>query len=256
MAKNKHNVTHERLWLLPNYDFWGDMVWGSFDDAKRKAADFDAPFKDKKPSVVWRGNTFWNYELRQKLVEATANKPWADVVDTGLPENKQKSLRTSEYCKYAMTVHTEGVSYSGRLTQLLLCNSLPIVHELDWQTHYYHLLKDYGPDQNYVSVRRDFTDLEFIANTYLNNPEDAQKIIDNAIATFRNKYLTRAATSCYIRKLVKGYSSVAFEPKAERPPEPNGVRKLRGVAFEAFAQNMIHDYADENKDIIDVGFFS
>lgn len=250
MAANKNNVSHERLWLVPNYDFWGDAVWGSYDDARRKATEQDSAYSDKIPSAVWRGNTFWNPELRQPLVDAAKYKPWADVIPVGLGQ-KDNSLKASEYCKYAMTIHTEGVSFSGRLTQLLLCDSLPIVHDLEWRTHYNHLLKNSGPDQNYASVRRDWSDLEFIANYYLQHPEEAEKVIANTVATFRDRYLTRAATSCYIRKLIKGYSSVAFEPQVERPRSKGAVRKLRGVAFEAFQQIMMHDYGDENLDIAD-----
>lgn len=255
MAAHKNNATHERLWLLPNFDFWGERVEGGFDSARRKAKEQDSAFKDKIPQAVWRGNSFWNSDLRQPLIDVTKGKPWADVVDMGHPENKAHFLRSAEYCNYAMPVHTEGVGYSGRLTQLLLCNSLPIVHDMEWNTHYYHLLKDHGPDQNYVSVRRDWSNLEFVANHFLNNPEEAERIIANHIATFRERYLTQAATSCYIRKLIKGYSSVAFEPRLERPPQPDGVRKLRGIPFEVFAQSMVHDYDDENKDVIDIPFF-
>lgn len=250
MATNS-NATHERLWLVPNYDFWGATVYGSYANARRKAADQDAAFVDKIPSAVWRGNPFWNMDLRQSLIDITKDQPWADV-ELVNPVEKQHSLSSSEYCKYAMTIHTEGISFAGRLTQLLLCNSLPIVHDLEWNTHYSHLLTDHGPDQNYVSVRRDWSNLQLVTNYYLQHPDEAEKVIANSIATFRDRHLTRAATSCYIRKLIKGYSSAAFEPRIERPHINGTVRKLRGVAFEAFAQHMSHDYDDENKDIADL----
>ncbi|CZT19606.1 uncharacterized protein RCC_05457 [Ramularia collo-cygni] len=247
MTANKDNVTHERLWLFPNHDFWGDAVWGSYDDARRKAKDQDGAFIDKIPSAVWRGNPFWNMELRQPMIDIAKDQPWADVIPLKA-DQKENTLLASEYCKYAMTIHTEGVSYSGRLTQLLLCDSLPIVHDLEWRTHYTHLLKDHGPDQNYASVRRDWSDLEFVTKYYLQHPDEAEKVIANTVATFRNKYLTRAATSCYIRKLIKGYGSVAFEPRVARRRTQGGVRRLRGMAYEAFQQFMLRDYEGDEED--------
>lgn len=248
MAANKTNPSHERLWLVPDYHFWGDAGSGSYEDARRKAAEQDKAYIDKIPSAVWRGNPFWNVELRQPLVDLAKDQPWADVlpISKGAKEN---SLKPSEYCKYAMTIHTEGVSFSRRLTQLLLCDSLPLIHDLDWKTHYTHLLKDSGPQQNYASVQRDWSDLEFVANYYLQHPEDAEKVIANSISNLRYRYLTRAATSCYVRKLIKAYHDAAFEPRVERVGEEGDVRKLRGVAFEAFAQVATKDHEDENMDL-------
>lgn len=59
-----------------------------------------------------------------------------------------------------------------------------------------------GPNQNYVAIRRDFFDLEWQVQRYLNDPAAAQLIADNAVATFRDRYTSPAAEACYWRRLI------------------------------------------------------
>lgn len=108
--------------------------------------------------------------------------------------------------------------------------------------YFYHLLEATGPNQNYVAVKRDWSDLEEKVKYYLDHPEEAERIIANSLATFRDRYLTRAADSCYTRKLIRGYANVSFTPDIHRPGT-EGSRMLRGDAFEMFMQNP-HDIGD------------
>ena len=88
-----------------------------------------------------------------------------------------------------------------------------------------------GPDQNYVKMKEDWSDLERIINEFLENPKKAKVITDNAVRMLRDRYLTPTAEACYWRKLVKGYGSVSFEPKFFK----DGGRTWRGVPFESVA---------------------
>lgn len=230
------NATQDRLWLVPNFDFWATAPIGSFVDNQDLAVQHDAT--PKIPKAVWRGTiSIWllGHYLREGLVNATKGKYWADVRNTtkGNPANEQNVLEVDDYCNYLMTIHTEGVSYSGRLKYLLNCNSLPIIHDLHWTTHYYHLLVPAGPEQNFVSVKRDFTDLEEKVLYYLDHPEETQRIIDNHLKTFREHYLTKAAISCYLRRLIESYATVAFEPEVMMTTL-DGHQKLRGRLFEEY----------------------
>jgi hypothetical protein len=148
-------------------------------------------------------------------------------------------------CAYAMTAHTEGGSYSGRLKFLLNCDSLTLIHDLEWRTYFYHLLVRDGPGQNYVNVRRDFADLEEKVEYYLENPEEAERIVGNAVATFRDRYLAPAAQSCYLRRLIQGYSEVAETPGVLRfLKEGQAVPSRRGRGFEDWLQGG-EDYTEE-----------
>ncbi|KAF7188063.1 hypothetical protein HII31_10635 [Pseudocercospora fuligena] len=226
----KDHDPHKRLWLIPNFDFWYSSPQGSYEAARMHAMKNDAPFAHKIPQIVWRGTEWTNKELRDGLVNIGAGKEWADIkfIDWSKTEKGNK-IPVEDLCKYALTVHTEGVSYSGRLKYLLNCDSLPVVHELKWNAHYYHLLVKDGPMQNYIDAKRDWSDLPANVEYYLNNTEASNHIIANSLATFRNKYLTQAATSCYIRKLIQGYSTVSFTPDVNSIVD-------KGIPFEDFIE--------------------
>ncbi|CAK1359703.1 hypothetical protein CB0940_05860 [Cercospora beticola] len=223
-------TTFERLWLIPNFDFWYTSSIGYYTKAVEDAMQRDNMAKISK--VAWRGTRWVNPDVREHLVKVTEGKPWADVMfsDTMTHENH---IDIADFCKYAFTVHTEGFSYSGRLNHLLNCNSLPFIHQLNWNLHYYHLLRKDGPDQNYVDVKDDFSDLEEKVLHYLAHPEEAQRITANHIATFREHYLTADATSCYLRRLVHEYASVAFTPETTRS-NIDGTTGLRGRDLDTF----------------------
>jgi hypothetical protein len=66
----------------------------------------------------------------------------------------------------------------------------------------------------------------------LNNPAEAQRIADNSVATFRERYLTPAAEACYWRSLWEGYDGVS-EPPALWAGTGEG-KKKRGLRYETF----------------------
>lgn len=218
---------------------------GSYTQTRRRAIAQDQPWSKKIPQVVWRGTVWYNPFIRGGLIEATKDKGWADVKAMDW-QTKDTFMTVDEMCRYAMTAHTEGGSYSGRLKFLLNCDSLAVIHELVWRTYYTHLLEKSGPGQNYVAVRRDFSDLEAKVEHYFLHPDEAQSVINNSLQTFRNKYLTPAAQSCYLRKLIRGYSTVADTPQVYRPAtDGQKVPMRRGRSFEEFLQS-VGDYEESN----------
>ena len=234
-----------RFWVMPNFDFYAlsDRNMGAYHDARMRAFQYDSPLEHKIPKAAWRGTAWVNPELRMGLVNTTMNKTWASVhaIDWSDPKHGHQ-LRVDEFCGYRFAIHTEGIAYSGRLKFLLNCDNLPIIHELMWTTHYTHLLIPEGPQQNYIPVKRDWTDLESQVKFYLENPFNANMIVKNHIATFRDRYLTRAATSCYIRRLMHEYASVSWRPVVdERAYKGNKttskVMKRRGLSYEEFMMN-------------------
>ena len=115
---------------------------------------------------------------------------------------------------------------------------MPIIHDLEWTAHYYHLLVPDGPEQNFLPVSRDFSDLEEKVQYLLEHREEAQRIADNAVMAFRKSYTSLAAEACYWRQLLRSYSTVASQPEpfemktmdvgGERMERP----RLRGVPVE------------------------
>lgn len=235
-TRNRDNRAHDREWVMPDFNFWANQG-DSFYDMELRAQAYDAPIADKIPQAVWRGVRWTNEAVRGPLLDNSEGKEWADILEMNW-ENKTNFMRMEDLCRYAYVVHTEGRSWSGRLKFLLNCNSVPVVHDLIWRAHSYHLLIPDGPDQNYLPVRRDFSDLEQKITYLLAHPDEAQRIADNAVKTFRARYLTMAAESCYWRRLVKGYSEVSFapEPFEDRIAEVGGEevteRIVRGKTYE------------------------
>ena len=147
-------------------------------------------------------------------------------------DNQSSVIPMDEFCRYAFPVNTEGRSWSARLTHILNCDSVPILHDARWLTHYYHLLSD---GDNCVRVERDFSDLGEKVAHFTKHPDEAQKIADNAVSTFRDRYTTPAATSCYWRRLIYSWSTVAFTPESHEPrPNSHDGSVLRGISFEQF----------------------
>jgi hypothetical protein len=227
------NRDHDRHWLIPDFAFYSAPATGSFREARRRATAHDAPVADKLPQAVWRGVQWTNEAIRGALLDRTRDQPWADARVTDW-ETRANVLPADDLCRYAFTLHSEGRSYSGRLQFLLNCASVPVVHDLEWNAHFYHLLVREGPRQNYVPVGRDFADLERQVAYYLRHPREAQRVVDNSIATFRDKYTTAAATSCYLRRLIRGYSTVSFAPRVDRVSEDGAPVYRRGISFEEF----------------------
>lgn len=125
-----------------------------------------------------------------------------------------------------------------------------------WTTHYYHLLNPDGLDQNFVSVRRDFSDIETKIRYLFGDREAAQRIADNAVATFRDRYLTLAAEACYWRRLMRNWSEVAVSPRLYQYVKVNLTgnsqvkKRLRGIAFEEVAVSQIRqDWPLDNAEL-------
>lgn len=228
----------DRLWLMPDFNFWSwERVDNSYSDARRRALTHDAPMADKIPKIAWRGDVK-SSRLRTGYLRVTEGKPWAD--------NDDNWIDIDDFCSYLFNAYIEGMAWSGRLKYLLACDSVAVVHELLFMTSYYHLLVPSGPEQNYMSVGRRWSNLEEKIKYFIDHPKRTQGIIRNSIATFRDRYTTPAAEACYWRELFRGYAQVAFDPEPFELVDVNRTRNdpavaaggkktvkhLRGMAYE------------------------
>ncbi|KAF2083978.1 hypothetical protein K490DRAFT_50261 [Saccharata proteae CBS 121410] len=237
-ARRTHNEDH---WLIPDFSFysWPDVKAGSWAEFQKRIIDQDTALTHKDQRLVWRGALGVAPGLRGDLMRESQGHSWSDVLPLNWENKEQlksRLLTMADHCRYMFTAHTEGVSYSGRLKYLLNCRSLTVIHELEWVQHYYHLLVPEGPRQNYVQVPRHFDNLSTTIEYYLKHMDRAQEVADNAVADFRELYLTPAAETCYWRRLFHGWASVSFEPSLyeKKAKSKNGERKWRGMAFESW----------------------
>ena len=84
-----------------------------------------------------------------------------------------------------------------------------------------------------MEVERDFSDLPNKMANLLDHPEKAQKIADNSVNIFRDKYLSPAADACYWRTLWHTYSKVSEQAKLWTSDDYTS-RQKRGLRFETF----------------------
>ena len=67
----------------------------------------------------------------------------------------------------------------------------------------------------------------------ISHPEEARRIADNNVKTFRERYFAPAAEACYWRALIHGWAMSSFQPVGFEST-PGRVRP-RGMRFENFA---------------------
>lgn len=106
-----------------------------------------------------------------------------------------------------------------------------VAHKLQYIQHHHYLLVSSGPNQNYIEVERDFSDLPDKIEPLVSDTEAARRIANNSVKTFRERYLTPAAEACYWRQLFDGYGRVwnsTVDPWSERDD------KERGLRYESF----------------------
>ncbi|OAL71096.1 hypothetical protein A7D00_4759 [Trichophyton violaceum] len=226
------------LWLMPDFGYWSwpETKVGTMQEVQMGAEreEHTWAWPKKIPQLFWRGATM-DLEVRERLIQVTRDQPWADVKPITWRDNDsmQNDLRSMpEHCRFKYLAQTEGNSYSGRLKYLQSCNSVVISHSLEWIQHQSPLMKSSGPDQNYVEVRRDWSDLPEKIEWLEGHEQDAKRIARNSIKTFREQYLTPAAEVCYWRQLIRSWAEVSFEPEFFK--EADGKKAWRGVPVESF----------------------
>ena len=249
--------TEEGVWLMPDFSFWAwdnrDNYMGPYDQVVEQIEKMDIPWSEKTPQLVWRGKPSFAPKLRRALMEAARDKSWGDVkqVDWNTGSNV---LRMEDHCHYMFIAHVEGEfdffilllrtwtcqlttrhylgrSYSASLKYRQACNSVIVAHKLQFIQHHHYLLVADGPNQNYVEVERDFSDLPDKMEPLVSNTKVAQRIANNSVKTFRERYLTPAAEACYWRSLFDGYADV-WNGTVEQWSEAKD--RERGLRYESF----------------------
>jgi hypothetical protein len=248
-------------WVMPDFGYWSwpGPFMGEYSKLRAEIAANEVAWAGKKPKAVWRGATTTN-DIRGLLVKATRGKAWSDVQAINWAEKStldEFGLSVPEHCDYQYVLHTEGLffrsfgnirqltrpghSYSGRGKYLLNCESVSIVHKPEWIEPHTHLFIGDGPNQNIVSVARDFGDLDAKMERLLRDPELGVRVARNSAAVFRDRYLTPAAQACYWRRLIRSWRSVSFEPDMfEKYRAKDGKERMRarGIAFETYVAEM------------------
>ena len=230
-------------WLLPDFGFvgWPEAGIASFDEFLHLAQlqDHLLPWDQKANRVLWRGLAN-GYAPRVDLLSRTdPNKvqgadKWADVKQTSFHDvgaDFHPIIPMHEHCRHKFLIQTEGNSYSGRGKFLWSCRSVTVAHPMEWTQHFHPALNSNpkSREQNMVELPGPLfagleqTTLQLQNSAHIPATQDLpsnmstsgalklnppQRIADNAVETLRHRYLTPAATMCYLRAAIKAYAGV------------------------------------------------
>lgn len=234
LSKRVDEPASKGTWLLPDFGFagWPETGISSFDEFLHLASlqDVLVPWNLKPDRILWRGLAN-GYPPRMDLLAQTRGEDeWADVKQTSFHDTGAEFfplVPMHEHCRHKFLVQTEGNSYSGRGKFLWACRSVVVAHRLEWTQHFHPAL---NPDpasggQNMVELQGPLfsglkeTVLALREGANLTSDQEMggsgalgrntpQRIAENAVRTLRERYLTPAATNCYLRAALRGYAGV------------------------------------------------
>lgn len=256
ISKRVDEPKSKGTWLLPDFGFagWPETGIASFDEFLHLAQLQDqlAPWAHKGDKILWRGLAN-GYPPRVDLLDRTdprkvaGAEAWADVKQTSFHDvgaEFHPLIPMHEHCRHRYLVQTEGNSYSGRGKFLWSCRSVTVAHPMQWTQHFHPALNadPTSRAQNFIElpgplfngleettrqlqntagipIEQDLQTTQGVAGALGVNPP--QRIADNAVESLRRRYLTPAATACYLRAALVAYAQVLKTdtwPREENAP--------------------------------------
>lgn len=138
-------------------------------------------FESKKNMLVGRGVV--KREHRIRFYEMYFNHPMCNLgqINRGKNEHWIKDFLTiDEHLDYKFVLCLEGNDVATNLKWVMSSNSLAVMPKPKFETWY--MEGTLIPNHHYVEIKDDYSDLEERLNFYMNNPQEANKIIQHAHA--------------------------------------------------------------------------
>lgn len=147
------------------------------------------PFTQKKDMAIFRGKIRLSRD-RKKFLELFFNHPMFDCGLVGWDDpdewkTPKKTIREHLDYKFIMTL--EGNDVASNLKWVMSSNSIAVMPRPTCETWF--MEGKLIPDYHYIEVKPDFSDIVEKLNYYIQHPDKAQEIINNAhtyIAQFKN----------------------------------------------------------------------
>lgn len=219
-------------YLIPDFSFaaWPEAGIATYAEFRREAEKVNQkwPWKTKKDKLFWRGDPNTGSPFRQSLLQqnnsADADQ-WSDIQRTSFWESGfSKIILPEDHCEHKYLLHSEGNSYSGRSKYILGCSSAVVMHRLEWTQHFHPALigaTDHA-DRNIIEMSGPLfeglgskikelqaQDRRSLKSWVSSAPpsSEAATVAANAHRTLTQRYLSPAATACYIRAALHSYST-------------------------------------------------
>ncbi|SDT65082.1 Glycosyl transferase family 90 [Mucilaginibacter mallensis] len=140
------------------------------------------PFADKKDLLIGRGIIRQPHRIR--FMDMYFNNPLCDLGEvnkkTDRPQWLKSKISIVAHLDYKFILSLEGNDVATNLKWIMSSNSIAVMPKPKYETWFMEgrLIGDH----HYIQINDDYTDLEEKLNYYINNPQQAQQIVDNANA--------------------------------------------------------------------------
>ncbi|CAO1628374.1 unnamed protein product [Parajaminaea phylloscopi] len=226
-------------YLIPDFSFaaWPEAGIASYAEFRRDAEAVNSrlSWSHKKNKVFWRGDPTVGNAARQSLMEQIKTdrsaSSWADIKRTSFWEpDFAPIVLPADHCAHKYLLHSEGNAYSGRSKFILGCSSAVVMHKQEWTQHFHPALitQPRHPDNNVIeNPGQLFEGLGELMQSLQASDRQAhargavsegQRVAINANRTLTQRYLTPAATACYLRAALASYNSILDRKSWRSPP--------------------------------------
>ena len=200
IVKSRPLVEHNEYSVLLNMDKVRHFI---FVNDKKK-------FEQKKDMVVFRGKigvpgSPMFKENRYRFLKQFMGNPICDLGEIKsrycTPEWVVDKMTIGEHLEFKFILALEGNDVASNLKWIMSSNSLAVMPRPTCETWFMEGTLVGGV--HYVEIRPDFSDLEEKMRYYIENPDEARKIIENAheyVAQFRDKKRERLISLLVMKK--------------------------------------------------------
>ncbi len=177
--------------------------------------DDPIPYSQKKDMAVFRGAAY--HPLRREFVEKLWDHPLCNIGQTNTPKEdvawQKEFLSVKEQLQYKFIFSLEGNDVATNLKWIMSSNSLCFMPKPQNETWFMEgLLK---PGIHYVEVNPPYNDLEEKINYYLQNQEEALKIIENA-KTYVKQFQDQDLEDLLCLKVLERYACLSGQSNVSK----------------------------------------
>ena len=137
-------------------------------------------FESKEDKAIFRGAVY--QQCRIDFMEKYFGSEWVDCGDTGnsprKPEWSKPSITLYDHLKYKFILAIEGWDVASNLKWIMSSNSIAVMPKPTVETWFMEGMLI--PNYHYIEIKDDYSDLPERLQYYIDHPEEAKKIIQNA----------------------------------------------------------------------------
>ncbi len=162
-------------------------------------------FTEKKDQLISRGKVHPTQPQRIRFLEKYKNHPLCNIGKVNQNELNPawmvERMTIEEQLQYKFILCIEGNDVASNLKWVMSSNSIAVMPKPKFETWFMEGLLE--PDVHYIALNDDYSNVEEKLNYFLQHPEKAQQIIENAhrfVDQFKNKQREEIISLLVMRK--------------------------------------------------------